>query len=68
MDEVQNVADFLIANPVFLAPILIIVAIVVYAIMKRLFKVVAVLVIAAGLYYLLLEYLGPGAPDISIGI
>ena len=68
MDQAQSAADFLLANPIFLVPLLILVAVVVFAILKRLFKVAAILAIAAGLYFLILEYFGPGAPDIGLGI
>lgn len=56
------------ANPVFLVPALLLAAIIVYAILRRLFKVAAVLAIAGVLYYLMLEHFGPGAPDIGLGI
>ena len=68
MEQAQSAADFLMANPVFLVPLLILVAIVVYAVLKRLFKVAAILAIAAAMYFLILEYFGPGAPDLGLGI
>ena len=60
MDKLQHVAEFLLANPLILIPLLLAAAVVVYAVLKRFFKVAAVLVIAAVLYVLLMEHFGPG--------
>ncbi|MCE2455930.1 MAG: hypothetical protein J4G12_08980 [Gemmatimonadetes bacterium] len=66
MENIRAFFDYLLENPVFLVPLLILGAVLVYGILKRLFKVVAIVVIAAGLYYLLMEYFGPGAPDLGL--
>lgn len=52
------IVEYLLANPVFLAPILLVAAMIVYAILKKLLKMAAILAIAAGLYVLLVRYLG----------
>ena len=55
-----GVVDYLLANPLFLAPILLLVAMLVFAVLKRLLKVAMILAIAGVLYVLLLEYFGRG--------
>ena len=54
------VIEYLLANPLFLIPILLLVAMMVWAILKKLLKVAAVVVIAGVLYVLLVEYSGTG--------
>lgn len=56
----QDIADFLIANPIVLFPILLVVAMIAFALLKKLLKMAAVLAIAGVLYVLLVEYFGPG--------
>lgn len=56
----QDIADFLIATPVVLVPVLMVVAMIAFALLKKLLKMAAVLAIAGVLYVLLLEYFGPG--------
>lgn len=53
-----GIVEYLMANPVFLAPILLLVAMVVFAILKRLLKMAAIVAIAAALYVLLVQYFG----------
>jgi hypothetical protein len=53
-----DVVEYLLANPVLLAPILFLGAILVFAVLKRLLKLAMLLVIAGALYMLLLEYVG----------
>ena len=60
MAYVSTILEFLLANPLFLLPILVLVAMVVYAILKKLLKMAAIVVIAGVLYMLLVEYLGSG--------
>lgn len=55
-----GVIEYLLANPLFLIPILLLVAMMVWAILKKLLKVAAVVVIAGVLYVLLVEYFGTG--------
>lgn len=52
--------EFLLATPVLLAPLLIIVAMIGFAILKKLLKFAAILAIAGVLYMLLVEYVGRG--------
>lgn len=59
MNDVSGLVEYLLANPIFLVPILLIAATIVYAILKKLLKMAAVLAIAGGLYILLVEYFGP---------
>jgi len=54
----REVLDYLLANPVLMAPLLLVAAVIVYALLKKLLKVAAILAIAAGLYVLLVEYVG----------
>jgi len=59
-DEVVGVIQYLLANPIFLAPILFIVAMLAFALIKKLLKMAAIVAIAGGLYVLLVQYFGPG--------
>ena len=52
--------EYLLANPIFLIPILLLVAMMVYALLKKLLKMAAIVVIAGALYVLLVEYFGAG--------
>jgi hypothetical protein len=54
------IVDFLLTTPIVLFPILVILAVAVFALIKRLLKMAAVLVIAGVLYALLVEYFGQG--------
>ncbi len=56
----DRIAEFLIANPIVLFPILLVVAMIAFALLKKLLKMAAVLAIAGVLYALLVEYFGPG--------
>ena len=55
-----GIVEYLLANPIYLAPILLLVAMMVYALLKKLLKMAVIVAIAAGLYLLLVEYLGGG--------
>ena len=55
-----RVVEYLLANPFILAPILLVVAVLVFAVLKRLLKLAMILTIAGVLYFLLLEYVGRG--------
>jgi len=57
---VTGILEYLLANPIFLAPILLVVAMIVYAILKKLLKIAAILAIAGGIYLLLVRYLESG--------
>ena len=59
-DEVVGIIQYLLENPIFLAPILLIVAMMVFALVKRLLKMAAIVAIAGGLYVILVQYFGPG--------
>lgn len=56
----DRIAEFLIANPIVLFPILLVVAMIAFALLKKLLKMATVLAIAGVLYVLLVEYFGPG--------
>lgn len=60
MDQVNGVVTYLLANPIFLIPILLMVAMMAYALLKKLLKMAAVVAIAGALYVLLVEYFGAG--------
>jgi hypothetical protein len=51
---------YLLANPIVLAPILLLAAMMLYAVLKRLVKLAMIVAIAGGLYLLLVEYFGGG--------
>lgn len=55
-----GIFDFLLATPLLLVPILIILAMIAFAILKRLLKIAAVLAIAGVLYVLLVNHFGTG--------
>ncbi len=56
----EGVVEYLLANPIFLAPLLLLVAVGIFAILKRLVKVAVIVLIAGGLYILLMNYMGGG--------
>ena len=60
MEEAAGVVEYLLANPMYLIPILLMVAMIVYAILKKLIKMAAIVAIAGALYVLLVEYFGAG--------
>jgi hypothetical protein len=60
MEEVNDAAVFLLANPLYLIPVLLLAAVMVYAILKKLIKMAAIVAIAGGLYIALVEYFGAG--------
>ena len=55
-----DIVEYLIANPIFLVPILLMVAMIVYALLKKLLKMAVIVAIAGALYLLLMEYVGGG--------
>ncbi|HSG07378.1 MAG TPA: hypothetical protein VLA36_03405 [Longimicrobiales bacterium] len=55
-----GILEYLVANPILLAPILLVAAMMVYALLKKLLKIAAVLAIAGGMYVVLVRYLGGG--------
>lgn len=57
MDEFLT---YLLANPILLAPVLLIGAMMVFALLRKLLKLAAILVIAGALYVLLVEYVQTG--------
>ncbi|MCA1790218.1 MAG: hypothetical protein LC667_10270 [Thioalkalivibrio sp.] len=56
----DDIIEFLLTTPILLFPILVVVAMIAFALLKKLLKVAAILAIAGVLYVLLLEYFGPG--------
>ena len=57
---VTGLIEYALANPALLIPVLLLAAVVVFAILKKLLKLAAILVIAGVLYALLVEYFGSG--------
>jgi len=55
-----DIVEYLVANPIYLAPILLMAAMLVFAILKKLLKMAVILAIAGALYLLLLEFVGRG--------
>ena len=55
-----GIVEYFLANPILLVPILVLAAMLIYAILKKLLKLAAILAIAGVLYVLLAEYLGVG--------
>jgi hypothetical protein len=60
MDDVTGIVEYLLANPLFLIPILLFGAVMVYALLKKLLKMAAIIAIAGALYVVLVEYFGAG--------
>jgi hypothetical protein len=60
MDDVTGIVEYLLANPLFLIPILLFGAVMVYALLKKLLKMAAIVAIAGALYVVLVEYFGNG--------
>ena len=60
-----GIVQWLLANPIFLIPILLLVAILLFAILKRLVKMAVIVAIASILYLLLVEYFGGGLYHIT---
>ena len=58
--SLEGVFASVLGNPVILFPVLLIAAFVVYSLLKRLLKLAAILLIAGGLYLLLVDYVGGG--------
>lgn len=58
--DMEGIVEYLLANPIFLAPILLVAAMIVYAALKKLLKVAVIVAIAGALYVALVEYFGPG--------
>lgn len=55
-----GIVEFLLANPLFLIPLLLWVAVMLYALLKKLLKMAAIVLIAGALYVVLVEYFGAG--------
>jgi hypothetical protein len=55
-----EMVEYLLEHPVFLAPLLLIAAMMTFALIKRLIKMAAIVAIAGVLYVLLVEYFGGG--------
>jgi hypothetical protein len=54
----SGVLEYLLANPVFLAPLLLVAAVFVFAALKKLLKLAAIVAIAGALYVLLVRSFG----------
>ena len=52
--------EYLVEKPIFLAPLLLIAATLLFSVLKKLVKVAAIIAIAGVLYALLIEYFGAG--------
>jgi hypothetical protein len=60
MEGITGLVEYLLANPMYLIPILLMVAVMVYAILKKLLKIAVIVVIAGAMYVALVEYFGAG--------
>ena len=56
----DGVVEYILANPIFLAPLLLLVSVGVYALLKKLLKMAVIILIAGALYLLLMNYMGGG--------
>lgn len=56
----DGILEYLMANPIYLIPILGLAAMMVYAALKKLIKLAVIVGIAGGMYLLLVEYFGGG--------
>jgi hypothetical protein len=53
-----GIVELLLAYPLFLIPLLLLAAVMLYALLKKLLKMAAIVVIAGVLYVILVEYFG----------
>ena len=53
-----GIIEFLVENPILLIPLLLIVAVVLFAVIKKLLKLLAIATITGVLYVLLVDYFG----------
>ena len=60
MDGIAELIQQLLANPIVLIPILLMIAALVYAILKKLLKIALIVAIAGVLYVVLVETFGAG--------
>ena len=51
----EGIIEFLLANPLFLIPLLLLAAVMLYALLKKLLKMAAIVAIAGALYVILVE-------------
>lgn len=56
----EGVVEYLMANPILLAPLLLLMSVGIYALLKKLLKVAVIILIAGLLYLALMNYMGPG--------
>ena len=56
----DGMMEYLLANPLFLIPILLMAAMMIYAALKKLLKMAAIVAIAGALYVVLVQYFGGG--------
>ena len=56
----DGVVEYLMANPILLAPLLLLVSVGIYALLKKLLKLAVIILIAGGLYLALMNYMGSG--------
>ncbi len=56
----EGVVEYLMANPILLAPLLLLVSVGIYALLKKLLKVAVIILIAGALYLVLMNYMGSG--------
>ncbi len=56
----EGVVEYLMANPILLAPLLLLMSVGIYALLKKLLKVAVIVLIAGLLYLALMNYMGPG--------
>ena len=56
----SSVVEYLLAHPIVLVPILLLVATMVYALLKKLLKLAAIVAIAGALYVVLVRFYGGG--------
>jgi hypothetical protein len=58
--RMTDFVEYLLANPIILAPLLLVAAMLVFALLRKLLKLAAIVAIAGVLYVLLVEYFGGG--------
>ncbi len=56
----EGVVEYLMENPILLAPLLLLVSVGIYALLKKLLKVAVIILIAGALYLVLMNYMGSG--------
>jgi len=56
----DGIVEYLLGNPIFLIPLLLVAAMMLYGLLKKVLKMAVIAAIAGALYLALVEYFGAG--------